>query len=250
MKDNQESRSIRIVNAEPIIPYNIYINLQPRFASLPITIPHLRVDIPENPTLQPQSNMLVVKLKNNGRLKIDPHDPSELDGNDWEKGENGEWEWDGITYSGSELMVKRKELLEKYFETMLGGKNVVAQLKEIHETAGLKEGGYLYRAITQWELRDLERNGYKEVSFLDPSANFENEQMYNGDRSQVKQYVTQTEQDYSGKIIRWKIEHPLLYRRAGFNPPRIQPMFSHYLPIVIEISSDAGKTFSVISSPK
>ncbi len=250
MQDHQEPLGIRTQSAEPTIPQNIYINLQPRFASLPITAPHLRVNLPENPTLQPQPNMVVIKLRNNGRLKVNQFEPKQLDGNDWNQATEIEsMEWQGKVYSGAELLAKRQQLLELYFETMLGGKETVARLRQANEASGLTEGSYLYRAVDQYELRRLEKDGYKEVSFLDPSANFENEEMYNGNQSQVKHYASQTEQ-YSGKIIRWKIEHPLLYRKAGLNPPRVQPMFSHYLPQAIEVSNDGGKTFSSMPVPK
>jgi hypothetical protein len=250
MQDHNEPQGIRIQSSEPTVPQDVYINLQPRFASLPITIPHLRVNLPENPTLQPQPNMVVIKLKNNGRLKLNQFDPKLLDGRDWnQQTEIESMEWQGQTYSGTDLLAKRQQLLEQYFETMLGGKEAVAQLRRANEASGLVEGSYLYRAVDQFELQRIERESYKEVSYLDPSANFENEEMYNDSKSQVKHYAAQTEQ-YSGKIIRWKIEHPLLYRRAGLNPPRVQPMFSHYLPQTIEISNDGGKTFSPLPLPK
>lgn len=250
MQDLQEPQAIRMQSAERTIPQNVYINLQPRFASLPITAPNLRVNLSENPTLKPQSDMVVIKLGNNGRLKVNQFDRERLDVCDWnQQTEIESMEWQGKVYTGAELLAKRQQLLEQYFETMLGSKEVVFQLKQANEAASLEGGSYLYRAIDQYELQRLERDGYKEVSFLDPSANFENEEMYSDAQSQVKHYAAQPEQ-YSGKIIRWKIEHPLLYRKAGLNPPRVQPMFSHYLPQAIEISNDGGKTFSPIPTTK
>jgi len=248
--DSLEPAPINSQNSEPNLPQNIFINLEPRFASLPITAPHLRVNLPENPTLHPQSDKVVIMLANRGKFKLNPFYHQRLDGNDWDQQTEIEsMEWGGETYSGADLLAKREQLLEQFFETALGDKDTVAALRKVNEASGLSKDSYLYRAIDPWELAKLEKDGYKKVSYLDPSANFENEDMYGGDRSQVKHFASQTEQ-YSGSIIRWKIEHPLLYRRAGLNPPRVQPMFSHYLPKILEISRDGGKTFSPIPQPQ
>lgn len=244
--DSLEPAPINIRNSEPNLPQNIFINLEPRFASLPITAPHLRVNLLENPTLHPQSDKVVIKLANNGRYKPNLFDHQRLDGNDWnQQTEIESMEWEGEVYSGTDLLAKRDQLLEQFFEGALGDKDAVTALRKVNEASGLSKDSYLYRAIDPWELKRLEKDGYKEVSYLDPSANFENEDMFDGNQSQVKHFASQTEQ-YSGSIIRWKIEHPLLYRRAGLKPPRVQPMFSHYLPKILEISRDGGNTFSPI----
>lgn len=237
--------------SEPQIPENVFINLEPRFASLVFTVPYLQVNLPENPTLLPKKDRMVVRLKNNGRLQVNPYDTQQLDGKDRSQQTDIETiEWEGRIISGQELLTQRRQLLEEFFEKMLGGKTQVADLRKVNEQSDLTKGSYLYRAIGNSEQWRLEKERYKEVSFLDPSANFENEEMYNNQNSQVKHYSAKKGDEYSGQIIRWKIEHPLLYRRAGLNPPRIQPMFSHYLPQVIEISQDRGKTFVPIQHSK
>lgn len=72
--------------------------------------------------------------------------------------------------------------------------------------------------------------------------------MFQGENSQVKRYVGRQDHDYSGKIIRWQIEDPILYRPAGFSPPRVVPTFAHFLPAQIAISEDGGKTFGPVKT--
>ena len=134
-------------------------------------------------------------------------------------------------------------MLERFFIQTLGSKEAVQLLRTQNEATGLRKNSYLYRAVTNDEFRELQKDGCKYVSHLDPSANFENEEMYQSDSSQVKHYAKQAKQGYSGQIIRWKIEDPLLYRTAGLAARRITPLFTHYLPRDLEISIDGGSTF-------
>jgi len=225
------------------VPERTYFNIQPRFASLVFTVPHLKVDLPENSSLKPQGE-LSVSVLNNGRLQIDPVEPDILRGKDWTaKAEIESVNWHDEVISSQRLLAERKTLLGKYFVEMLGSEDAVNQLRRSNESVGLREGSYLYRAVTEDELRKMKREGYQQYSFLDPSANFESEEMFNGEHSQVRHYFGKTEAGYSGSIIRWKLEDPVLYRTSGMAVRRVVPMFSHYIPRETEISNNGGETF-------
>lgn len=232
---------------EPRIPERIFINLPPVFASLLFTIPHLQVDLPENPTLAPKGDLSVTIL-NNEYLKRDPGGYNGLSGNNLKANTTIESvNWKGQIIPGQQLIQERKQLLNHFFVDSIGSEEAVSALRQHMKQTGLQEGSYLYRAISDSELRELQNNGYRYVSHLDPSANFENEKMFSGEHSQVKHYAERTQDGYSGRIIRWKTEDPLLYRTAGMAVRRIIPMFSHYLPQEIEISNKGGITFEVLT---
>lgn len=114
----------------------------------------------------------------------------------------------------------------------------------------MRQDSYLYRAVTADEIRRMKSGGNIFWNHLDPSANFESEDMYNGELSQVKHYAGRKEDGYSGSIIRWQIEDPLLYRPAGIGVRRITPMFTHYLKPGLEVSEDGGNTFNPFFPPK
>lgn len=228
----------------------VYYNLQNRFASIVFTVPHLEVGMPENPKLQPDAKGIVVVEENNGRWKRKPF-TDDVQVTDWKlRPRVDKIIWKGKEYSGEQLLEQKYQLLQEFFIDMAGSEDNVRQLRVTSEAAGLTEGSYLYRAISESEHRQLQREGVKYVNHLDPSANFESEAMYNSENSQVKHYAAQAGEggDYSGKIIRWKIQDPVLYRTAGLNPPRVIPMFTHFLPADMEISSDEGKTFVSLQS--
>lgn len=228
----------------------VYYNLQNRFASIVFTVPHLDVGMPENPTLQPDAKGIVVVEKNYGRWKKKQF-VDDIQVTDWKlRPRLDEVRWKGKTYTGEQLLEQKDQLLQEFFIDMAGGEDNVRQLRVTSEAAGLTEGSYLYRAIGGSEYTQLQREGVKYVNHLDPSANFESEAMYNGENSQVKHYASKTGEgeSYSGHIIRWKIQDPVLYRPAGLNPPRVVPMFAHFLPVDMEISIDGGKTFLSLQS--
>jgi hypothetical protein len=232
----------------PNTPDRVYMNMKPVFASAVLTVPRLNVDLPENVTLNPDRNGLVVTLKNNGRYKVNPYDSNDVKGDNWDQHSDIEQvQWGEHNYSGQDIVTRRRELLEEFFKENLGGDENVSHMRHQLEQAGLGAGTHLYRAIKDSELRQLTREeGAKFISHLDPSANFESEAMFQGEHSQVKQYSGKKGDgydDYSGHIIRWQLEDPLLYRTGGMGVPRVVPMFSHYLPAQLEISSDKGETF-------
>lgn len=243
--DIANNRSAAKDYARPPIK-EVFYNLQNRFASLVFTIPNLDVGIPEDPTLTPKTDGIVVVEKNSGKYARVRFSPDEIEVTDWSiKPHIDEVRWKGKTYTGEQLLAQKDQLLQEFFTDILGGEENVGKLRIACEAAGLVKGSYLYRAISKPEYRQLSREGSKYVNYLDPSANFESEEMFNGEYSQVKQYASQGGEDYSGQIIRWKIQDPILYRRAGFNPPRVVPMFIHFLPAEIELSNDGGKTFKM-----
>lgn len=235
---------------EPQVPDKVYVNLQPRFASLVFTVPNLEVDLPENVSLRSEGELSVV-LSNNGKFQIDQSGYQGVRGKDWNARTTiTEVNWHGETISGDKLLAKRTELLNNFFVEMLGSKDAVQQLRKQNEAGGLRQGSYLYRAVTEDEIIKIRDVGNVYFSHLDPSANFESEEMYNGEHSQVKYYAGQKKKGYSGTVIRWHIEDPLLYRSAGMAVRRIVPMFSHYLRQDLEVSGDSGKTFVPLFSPK
>jgi hypothetical protein len=235
---------------EPIFPERVYINLSPIFASLIITVPNLQVNLPENPSIAPNGELSVIIL-NNGRLKRDPINIIGLSGANWNAQTTIESvNWHGKIILGQQLIKDRKQLLFKFFIDTLGNKETVDTLRQQWEQIGLHEGKFLYRAISNSELRELKENGCKYVSHLDPSANFESEDMFSSEYSQAKIYSSRTKDGYSGWIIRWKIEDPLFYRPAGLSVRRIVPMFSHYFPQEIEISNNDGESFNLFTPSK
>lgn len=228
---------------EPQVPERVYVNLQPRFASIVFTVPNLEVDLPENISLQREGE-LSVALRNNGRFELEQGGYQGVKGKNWAaKTTIDDVDWHGETISGEDLLAKRTELLNRFFVEMLGSEEAVRQLRAVNEAGGLRQDSYLYRAITQDEVRKMRRDGNVFFNHLDPSANFESEDMYNGEHSQVKHYAGRKEEGYSGNIIRWHIEDPLLYRPAGMAVRRITPMVSHYLRQDLEVSEDGGNSF-------
>ena len=235
---------------EPQVPEKVYINLQPRFASLVFTVPNLEVDLPENVSLQRQGE-LSVALRNNGRFQLDRGGYQGISGKDWSvRTTIDDVQWYGESISGDDLLERRTELLNRYFVETLGSEEAVQQMRAQNEAGGLRRDSYLYRAISEDEARKIKRDGNVYYSHLDPSANFENEEMYNGAHSQVKHYAARKEEGYSRSIVRWRIEDPLLYRPAGMAVRRITPMFSHYLRQDLEVSDDGGQTFKPFFPPQ
>lgn len=227
-----------------LIPERVYINMRPVFASVAFTVPSLDADIPESPSYEPGNEEMVITLKNNGRYQRSIQGHNGLTGKDWNLRTDIETvAVFGQTYTGEELLTRKAELLQNFFNQMLGGEQNAGRMAAAIEAAGLRQGSYLYRAINSGDYSRLKREGTLCFSHLDPSANFESEQMYQDPRSQVRHYVTKTDEGYAGKIIRWQIEHPLLYRTAGMAVSRVIPLFSHFLPQV-EISENQGQTFN------
>jgi hypothetical protein len=248
---NNETR----VSNETGRPEHVYINLEPRFTSVVLTVPRLDVDLPENPNAEPLPENTVIVLKNNGRYKLASspknyaYNGLDVDSTDYDKNPTIESiDWNGETFTGEEILAKRQELLEKFFRQVLGSEENVQGVRSENEAAGLKRGSYLYRAIDKYDWRKLIKEKTKVYSHLDPSANFESEEMFQREHSQVKYYAGKTEEGYSGHIIRWKIEDPVLYRRAGMQALRVVPLFSHFLPSEIEVSEDRGETFKPLVS--
>lgn len=162
-------------NPEKAVPELVYISLEPRFASVVFTVPHLSVRIPENPVADPPKKDLVITLKNNGWAMKDPDDPTRLSPRDFDaETEILSVEWFDDKIKGEELLQRRKELLEKFFMRILDGEKNVQMLRGMMVNAGLAKGLYLYRAIDRVEDLALSREGCKLVNHLDPSANFEN----------------------------------------------------------------------------
>lgn len=229
--------------AEKLIPEHIYINMQPVFAPVVLTIPNLQSDIPENVSAQRNESGMVITLKNNRRFQKSERGHNGLEARDWDiKTEIESVELFGEILTGKDLVTRRQELLQNFFVRMLEGEENVAAMTEAMERAGLIQGEYLYRAITKSEYAQLLKDRTLCYSHLDPSANFENEAMFQSSGSQVKHFAPKSEEGYAGQIIRWKIEHPLLYKTAGMSSPRVIPLFSHYLPVV-EVSDDMGENF-------
>lgn len=229
-----------------LIPEHIYINMRPVFASVAFTAPSLDIDIPESPSYKPEGEGMVITLKNNGRYQRSNQGHNGLTGKDWDlRAEIESVSVFGEIYIGQDLLTRRAELLQNFFAQMLGGNENVRGMTTAMEGLGLQQGSYLYRAISSSDYSQLQRNGTLCFSHLDPSANFESEQMYQDPHSQVRHYVSKTDEGYVGKIIRWQIEHPLLYRTAGMAVPRVIPLFSHFLPKV-EISENQGESFTPI----
>lgn len=229
---------------EKLIPPYVYINMKPVFTPVALTIPSLEIDIPENPSDKPDESGLVVKLRNNRRYEISERGQNGLRGRDWNlKTQIETVSVFGDTYSGEDVISRRPELLQAFFVHLLEGEDNVETMTTAMENAGLVKDSYLYRAITASDLSALRQDGTICYSHLDPSANFESENMFQNPNSQVRMFAPKSEDGYTGDIIRWKIEHPLLYRTAGMAAPRVVPLFSHYLPPV-EISNDSGNIFT------
>ncbi len=235
----------RVKLTSQLIPVRIYINLPEVFAGVAFTIPNLTVDIPESPSLEADNSGMVISIINNGKYTrsrtgyngISPVDfdiKTEIEGVDVFGGH----------YTGFDLTHRRKELLNGFFVHILKDEKVVEELARGNTATGLGQDQYLYRAITRGDWSNLQSEGTICYSHLDPSANFENEKMYESDTSQVKFYAQKTDQGYTGQIIRWPIEHPLLYRVSGGGSLRVAPFFSHYLPLSIEVSDNQGKSFT------
>jgi len=250
MNDFSPDLSEGIKATEPKIPERVYVNLQPRFASLVFTVPNLEVDLPENISLQRQGE-LSVALHNNGRFHLDRSGYQGVNGKDWgAKTTIDDIRWHSETTRGEELIERRTELLNRFFVETLGGEEAIKQMRTQYEASDLRRDSFLYRAITEKEVIKMRRDRNVYLSHLDPSANFENEEMYNDEHSQVKYYACRKDEGYSGNIIRWHIEDPLLYRPAGMQVRRITPLLSHYLRQDLEVSEDGGKTYKPFFPPQ
>lgn len=228
-------------------PEYVYMHFSARFASLVFTIPNSRTILPENATLAPSSDTegINIKLKNNNAwVKDGKYSQDLITLNDKNIPEIESISWKGKQYTVSEIIEKRAELLEEYYASMLGGnKEAVTKLRQ---ATGLQKGQYLFRAIRSDELAKLKVNKSQCYTQNDPSANFETEKMYRGEESQARSFSGNTQEGCSGRIVKWQIEDPILYRYAGMNPPRIVPMFSHFIPDNLEISED-GVNFQLFS---
>lgn len=230
---------------EKLIPENVFINMRESFSTVAFTVPNLQIDIPENPYLTPASNGIVIALQNNGKYERTWRGTNGLGVRDWNlKTQIESVDVSGQHYKGSEILQNRTQLLQDFFLHMFGNEETTDQFTASNIEAGLDKGAFLYRAITKSDLRELNRDGTICYSHLDPSANFETESMYTDPLSQVKLYNAKTDQGYEGIIMRWPIEHPLLYRVTGTGAFRVVPFFPHYLPNGIELSSDNGETFT------
>ncbi len=237
----------------PSIPQKVFYQFEKRFGTIVLTVPNLSVDLPENPLIKPRSDKFEdvnVIVKNNGRYKLSNYRSDELDGNNWDNHTEIEMvilTWMNLSLTGEELLGRRAELIQRFIEDRFEGPQNLAALSAIIGADYLK-GQYLYRALNKKEWTDLSSLGYLWYSPIDPSANFESEEMFERDDSQVKAYAEEKE-GHSGHIIRWKSEHPLFYRVAGFQVPRVSPTFAHYLPKGIELSEDLGKSFRHFEHP-
>jgi hypothetical protein len=229
-----EGRTIKIESG----PEYVYMHFSDAYVSLVFTVPDAKTSLPENATLSPSSdkNGINVKLKNNNAWVRDGASQNLIMENDNNKPEIQSVVWQGKEYSLMEIIEKQAELLEQYYVSRLGGNKEAVE--RIRQSTGLKKGDYLFRAVTSDELWKLKRNKSQYYTQNDPSANFENEKMYKGEDSQVRSFSGNTKEGYSGHIIRWRVEDPILYRYAGMKPPRIVPMFSHFIPDNLEISED------------
>lgn len=107
----------------------VYINLQPRFASLVFTVPNLEVDLPENVSLQREGE-LSIALQNNGRFELDREGHGGVRGKDWSaKTMIDDVSWHGETIRGEDLLTRRAELLNRFFVEMLGSEEAVQQIR-------------------------------------------------------------------------------------------------------------------------
>lgn len=68
---------------ESAAPEFVYINMDPRFASLVFTVPTLDIQLPENTDLQPTNKGLTIKLRNNGKFVPNKWNPERFEVNDW-----------------------------------------------------------------------------------------------------------------------------------------------------------------------
>ncbi|OGE26464.1 hypothetical protein A3H85_02935 [Candidatus Daviesbacteria bacterium RIFCSPLOWO2_02_FULL_40_8] len=250
-QSNLEKKDIATPKKEGTAPEFVYVNMDPRFASSVFTVPTLDTRLPENTDLQSTSKGLTVRLINNGKFMSNKWNPERFDVKDWAISTpiDSVQIWDE-TLTGEELLERRRELIDEFLKRQLGSDEAVRQTRGIIEQNGLQEGSYLYRAIREEELRRINRGEHPWFSHLDPSANFESESMFRSEGSQARYYAGKTGEDYSGKIIRWKIEEPLFYRPAGMMPPRVVPLFSHFAPKDIEVSSDGGANFIALAITK
>ncbi len=220
------------------VPEKIYVNLDPLLITLVLTIPHLYVNLPENPSLEAKVGSIVVTLKNNGKYQLDQNSPMGFKARDLNAlTEIESIDWQGMQYTGQELLSKRKELLNKFFTETLSGEENVKVLRQQNTDAGLGIGRYLYKAIDFWGLQSLREEKSKFFSTQDQNAVFEIEQRFASPDSKVKS---------AEHIIKWQIEEPLFYRSSGIEHPEITPFFPHFLPPLIELSNDGGKSFNTV----
>ena len=237
------SQILEAVTQSEIVPEYIYQNFSQEFASLILTVPSKSTSLPENPVIKSSGVGISVRLKNNGSWKAVGLGTEKLEPNS--SNQTPEIESISInakTFSFEEMVSNRNQLLQHFFVSVLGSEEAVNKMRSM---TGIQYGSYLYRAITDAEFRDLTRDKTKFVTHNDPSANFEDQRMFDGASSQVKQFAS--EAGYSGRILRWKVADPLFYRIAGMSPPRVSPLFSHFLPNDMEVSQD-GKAFESLQS--
>jgi hypothetical protein len=229
-----ERKTIEIENG----PEYVYMHFSDAYVSLVFTVPNATTLLPENATLTPGQNTegINVKFKNNNAWVRDRGSQDLIMENYNNRPEIQSVVWQGKEYSLTEIIENRDELLEEYYASRLGGNKKAVE--QVRQATGLKKGDRLFRAITSTELWKLKRNNSQYYTQNDPSANFENEKMYQSEDSQARSFSRNTEEGYSGYIIRWQVDDPILYRFAGMNPPRIIPMFSHFVPDNLQISKD------------
>lgn len=218
-----------------------YIGLDDRFATTALTAPTGDVfDLPDNPVLGEPNKPVVMDFKNNGYLV-----QSDIYESGWTSDFDKKPELELIEVGGKlitarELEDHRTELIEAYLIGLLGSTEALAVLRRELEVHGIAKDAYLYRAPG---IYDRYKGKVVLLNHLDPSTNFETEAEFGQIGSQVRHFAT--DPDYSGEIVRIKIEEPAFYRPAGMpSAPRTAPMFPHYVNASqIEVSNDMGSTW-------
>jgi len=218
---------------------NFYIGFDECLTTVALTVPLDGASLPDNPVLEKPDQAVVMGYENKGYLS-----PS----TDWDMGyiPNGDKspklafiEVQGNRISAAELKGQRVELINTYLTGLLGQK-ALTTLRNGLETLGIAEGEYLYRA-THKEERFAGRAVLLNHRGL--PTNFETQQLFEGNKSQVRYFAGH--KNYSGDIVRIRIEEPAFYLPAGTpSEPRVIPAFSHYIEGKnLEVSKDEGITW-------
>lgn len=118
------------------------------------------------------------------------------------------------------------------FEKLSELKAKIDEPLALFSKVGPQEGKFLYRAVDKKEYENILRDkGF----VIRTATQFEDQLMYDGDHSQVKNHAKM--EGYSGKIIRLKVKGPY-FMSKGMAAPRVESQAAHFAEV--EVLNESG----------
>jgi len=227
-------------------PSHVFYDIPPRLLPLLYTLPSEHTLLPENVVIESNNkpDLLHVKIANSGRWQfLNSYDHTDVTSKDFT---SQEFDYQTITIPGQEplsfqdMYSKRAELLDAFLAETVGPK---------------KENVHMYRALRADEWKQVQEKGYYTVL---ERTNFENDNTFNTESSQVRLYSHQTQPKgwdeiaYAGIILRATVD-PRMYVDVLGTVPRTENRYAHFLTQdQLEYSEDQGQTWKPleISQPQ